>query len=256
MSWCVPPWWLSCLGLSIKLESNCLLEGGAALPPCSFGLKQPSPRVYRLCDRASGDHKRAHANGHVLELLLPVPLSLLWAAATSHFCRRPFSTAGGSGSVSCGSLLLSPGSWYTQDFVCALQEWSLCLPQSCRSPTVKSCWPSRSGTPGISSPFVRSPGWEAWCEAQNLHVRGRTSLMLWFTRFVSHSPGGYGIWFYHGCAPAPVLLQLLLCLWTRGILFLVGSSSSVNSCSTAISVLLQVMRTRPSALPSRTNLSQ
>ena len=42
---------------------------------------------------------------------------------------------GKSGSVSCGSLLLSPGSWCTQAFVCALQEsvssvlhkfWRLC----------------------------------------------------------------------------------------------------------------------------------
>ena len=29
-----------------------------------------------------------------------------------------------------GSLLLSSGSWCAQDFVCALQDWTLCFPQS------------------------------------------------------------------------------------------------------------------------------
>ena len=36
-----------------------------------------------------------------------------------------------------GSPLLCTGSWCTQDFVCALQEWSFCLPQSCGSIAVK-----------------------------------------------------------------------------------------------------------------------
>ena len=39
-----------------------------------------------------------------------------------------------------GSLLLSSGSWCTQNFVCALQDWSLCFPQSCGSHAIKSCW--------------------------------------------------------------------------------------------------------------------
>ena len=57
-------------------------------------------------------------------------------------CSRPLSThasardswtlTGKSGAVSCGTLLLSPGSWCTQYFVCALQEfpspvlWKFC----------------------------------------------------------------------------------------------------------------------------------
>ena len=36
---------------------------------------------------------------------------------------------------------------------------------------------------------------------------------------VGHPPGGYGIWFYHDCAPPTILLWVLLCLWTWGIFF-------------------------------------
>lgn len=38
------------------------------------------------------------------------------------------------------SLLLSPGSWYTQEFVCGLQEEAENhgFPQSCRNPAIKS----------------------------------------------------------------------------------------------------------------------
>ena len=89
-----------------------------------------------------------------------------------------------------GSLLLSSGSWCMQDFVCELQDWSLCFPQSCGSPIIKFHWPSRSDSLRISSPFVRSPGWEAWCWVQNLHNGGRTSLVLLFSRlWVSHLVG-------------------------------------------------------------------
>ena len=70
-----------------------------------------------------------------------------------------------------GSRLLSSGSWHTQDFVCALQDWSLCFPQSRWSPIIT----------GIRSPFVRSPGWEAWCGLQSLHHSGRMSLVLLFS---------------------------------------------------------------------------
>ena len=57
-----------------------------------------------------------------------------------------------------GSLLLSPGSWHAQGFVCALQEsvsqvpWMFCN---------KSQWPSKSNSLGILSPFAGSPDWES-----------------------------------------------------------------------------------------------
>ena len=53
-----------------------------------------------------------------------------------------------------GSLLLPPGSWCAHYSVCALQEWSLCFPQSCQSPAIKSCSPSKSDSLGIPPPVA------------------------------------------------------------------------------------------------------
>ena len=78
------------------------------------------------------------------------------------------------------SLLLSPTYWCTQGFVCALLGWNLCFPQSCGSPEIKSHWPAKSDSLGIPSPFARSSGWEARCEAQNLHNSGGVGELLWY----------------------------------------------------------------------------
>ena len=80
-----------------------------------------------------------------------------------------------------GSLLLSSLSWYVQNFVCALQDWSLPLPQAPGSPVIKSHCPARSACMGIPSPFIRSPGCEAWCGVQNLHNNAGTSLVFLFS---------------------------------------------------------------------------
>ena len=56
----------------------------------------------------------------------------------------PPTLAGRSGSVSPGVTAPSPVSRCAHYFMCALQEWSLCSPQSSRSPAIKSHWPSKS----------------------------------------------------------------------------------------------------------------
>ena len=68
-----------------------------------------------------------------------------------------------------------------QDFVCTLQDWSLCFSQSCGGLTVKSHWASRPDSLGILSPFIRSPGWEAFCGVQNIHNNGRTCLDYYYS---------------------------------------------------------------------------
>ena len=88
------------------------------------------------------------------------------------------------------SLLLSSGSWCGQDFVCGFQAWSLCFPQSCASPIIKSCWPSRSDSLGIPSPVFGSLGWEGWCGVQDLYNSWRISLALLFSGlWVTHRVG-------------------------------------------------------------------
>ena len=64
---------------------------------------------------------------------------------------------GKSGSVSVGSLFLSPGYWCTQCFV--VPSKSL-FPQSCESSVIKSHWPSKLSSLGVLIPFAESPGWE------------------------------------------------------------------------------------------------
>ena len=39
------------------------------------------------------------------------------------------------------------------------------FPQSCGSSVIKYCWPSKSNSLGILSPYVGSPGWEICCES-------------------------------------------------------------------------------------------
>ena len=49
---------------------------------------------------------------------------------------------------------------------------------------------------GIPSPFVGSPGWEAWCGIHNHHNCGRTSLvLLFFSLWVIPPPADVGIFF-------------------------------------------------------------
>ena len=86
-----------------------------------------------------------------------------------------------------GSLPLSSESWCVQGFISALQDGSLCFPQSCGSLIIKCPWPSRSDSLGIANSFVESTGWEAWPGVQNLHNSGRTSLVLLFSSlWVAH----------------------------------------------------------------------
>ena len=150
------------------------------------------------------------------------------------------------------SLLLSSGSRCVQNFVCALQDWSLCFPQSFRRTKVKSCWPSRPDSLAIPSPLVRSPGWEARHRVQNLHNSARTSLVLlfsslWVTHLVGVEfdliviapllPSHWSFFFVFGC----------------GVSFLVCSSvllSMVVQQLVAILLLLQEMSVHASTPPS------
>ena len=99
----------------------------------------------------------------------------------------PPTLAGRSGSASCR--VTAPFPWHSMHTgfcLCPLRVESL-FPQSGGSPVIKSHWPSKSDSLGIPSPFVRSPGWEAWCRAQGLSKCKRASLvLLCSTLWVAH----------------------------------------------------------------------
>ena len=107
-------------------------------PPCSLALGQSmvgvmavmttsfkkTPRTIVVSGLMATSSKRAYANKLCLPgLLLPVPLIPQQATADPYFCRRPSNTHREVWlSLLWRSLLLSPESWCTAGFVCALQE--------------------------------------------------------------------------------------------------------------------------------------
>ena len=117
-------------------------------------------------------------------------------------------------------MLLFSGSWCMRDFVCALQEWCVCFPYLSGSPIIKSHCPSRSDDQGIPSPFVRTAGWVPWCEVQNFHNRGRTSLVFLFSSYLLRGMG------FEFIVIVPLLLSCcdFHFFFERGVSFLVCSS--------------------------------
>ena len=93
------------------------------------------------------------------------------------------------------SLFLSSGSWCMQNFVCALQDWSFCFPQSSGSPIIKSHWPSQPYFLNSKSlswiPRLESLMWGLECSQQCKNLFGIIILQS-----VGHPPSWYRIWFY------------------------------------------------------------
>ena len=202
---------------------------GAVFPPCCLTWSQTMVEVVKIMVTS---FKRSHPGTAALSAPNPV--------AGYHWHTLPLETPGHSqeslGQSLVGSLLLSPGSWCTRGFVCALQEsvspvlckfWWLyggvngdllqeglchiqvCCTQSpcpCRSPllthtfagdTQTQFWPSFCGVSG------------SWC-TQGFVWALWTSLAI------------MGFDSKHDFALPTILLGLLLCPWTWGIFFLVG----------------------------------
>ena len=87
--------------------------------------------------------KRTYANTHLPGPLLPVLLSLAAGHCQTPLCRRPSNTHWQVWfSPLWGSLLLSPGFWYAQGFICALQESF--PPSPLEISVIKSLWVSVS----------------------------------------------------------------------------------------------------------------
>ena len=73
-----------------------------------------------------------------------------------------------------------------QDFVFSLQDWSLCFPQSCGNPIIKSHWPSRPHSLGILIPL-----WDPKAGMPDVGFRTFTTvaeLLLYYCSPVCGSP--------------------------------------------------------------------
>ena len=143
------------------------------------------------------------------------------------------------------SLLLSSGSWWMQNFICALQDWSLCFPHSCGRRVIKSHWPSRSDSLGSPSPFVGSPGWKLDTGFRTFTTVGE---LLWyycspvylvgmefdFIMIVPLLPSYCGFFFVFGC----------------GVSFLVGPSILLLMVVQQLGVILVLLKEEMSTCPS------
>ena len=89
--------------------------GRAVFPPCYVIRGQTMVEVMKIMVTS---FKRSHASTAALGD--PDPASR--PRPTPASAGDSWTLTGKSGSVSCGSLLLSPGSWCAQGFVCALQD--------------------------------------------------------------------------------------------------------------------------------------
>ena len=178
------------------------------------------------------DFQEGLCRGGLPHLLPPAP----------HLCAEPLptSTPTGDSSMPVGVSALSPVGSCSFPLglgvcrsVSALQDCSFCFPQSCGSPVNKSCWPSRPDSLGILSPFVRSPGWEAWHGVQNLYNSGRTSLVLLFSSLWVTQPVGMGFDFIV-IVPLPSSHWGCFFVFGRGVSFSGGfQCPPVLGCSAA-----------------------
>ena len=115
---------LMCRAVLSKSYSDFLLMGGAVFPPSCLTWGQTMVEVMKKMEASS---QRSHAR--------TAELSALDCAAGHHWHTPLLETPGHSraslGQSLVGSLILSPGSWCTQGFVCASKSL---FPWSCVSP--------------------------------------------------------------------------------------------------------------------------
>ena len=155
--------------------------------------------------------KMAYTKGHLPGLLLPVacpwgePLLIHTSAGASCEVPAPF-----------------PYDWCTQDFICALHEWSLFL-----LVLWKSC------NQFLLALKVRFPGdFKSLCQKPRMGhmMRGSEPAQQWENflgttglQFMGFPLSSYRIWFHHDCAPPAISLDIFFFLADSRILLLMDS---------------------------------
>ena len=130
-----------------------------------------------------------------------------------------------------GSLLLSPRSWHAQDFVCAWVEspFSPVLWKSCNQ--IGLAFKVRF--PGDYQNHFRIPRLRSLTRDSEPSQQCENFFYIIVLQIVGYPHRRYGIWFYCIGTPPTILLLLLFCLWTLGILFGEFQNHPANGCSTA-----------------------
>ena len=179
--------------------------------------------------------------------------------------RDSWTLMGKSGSVSLGSLLLSPGSWRTQGFVCVLQVsvspvlckfWWLLMVGLMATSSKRACAIPRSAVPRAPAPAAGHcwpiPLWEKFKHSNPVSVGSPCAHNVLFEPSES-------LWWVWGLILNGILPLLPSC-W--GFSFALGCGvsffggvqhSPVDGCSAVscnFGVLQEKMSARPSTLPS------
>ena len=124
-----------------------------------------------------------------------------------------------------GSLLLSPGSWCRQDFVCVLQELSLCFPQSCRNPIIKSCRLQSQVLWGFPVPLPDLLAGKPDVRLRIITTMKENFFGITVLQIVGGLAGRYRILFYHVCTSPSASLWLLV--FGHGVSFFWTWGSSI-----------------------------
>ena len=131
------------------------------------------------------------------------------------------------------------------------------VPQSYGSLVIKSHWASRSDSLRTPSPFVGSPGWEAWHGVLNLQDSRITSLVLLFSSLWVAHLAGMGFDFIVICPSYHIAVTSSLS-FDMEHLFLVGSRVLLLVVVQQLVVILVLSQedvcVHPSTLPSWTRL--
>ena len=142
-------WWAgTCL---VNLLSNFLLMTGAVFPQCCLtwdqtmvGIMKITATSFKMTCARTVFSAPDPATGHCQPMPSP---------------ETPGHSQAGLAQPLVGTLLLFPGSWHTQGFICALQESVFPV---LGSSVIKSHWPPKSNSLGPLSPFAGSH-WEICC---------------------------------------------------------------------------------------------
>ena len=194
-------------GVLCSLAVSCLVWGNPVLKSIGFYSRAIGGLQEDLCQDRSPRTATASDPTPVASHCRLMPLQKTLRHSQVVLARSPV-----------GWLLLFPGTWGAQDFVCPLQEslfppvlWELCN-QILLAFTVRS--PGDSQSLGQIS---RLWGLELSQQFENF-------FWLIILQFLSRPPGRYRIWFYSNCPPPYRFVVASHLSLDVGYLFLVGSS--------------------------------